>query len=922
VKLPGLSGANLFDRVAELDFLNRLMARAPDAGGAVVLRGEAGIGKSSLLAEATAAARTRGMLVLITTGVQSETRLPFAGLHQLVRPVLACRHHLPVPQRVALESAFGLTEAPAPELFLIALGALELLGDAAARNPLLLVGEDAQWLDRPTCEVLAFIARRIESEPIVLMAAVRDGYESAFDDAGLPELHLERLDDATSAELLDARAPGLPPEPRRRLLDEAAGNPLALVELPNAPPARLLGDEGFLPPEVPLTARLEKAFALRLTELSPPARSLLVIAAADDRGVLAEVMSGAALATGAENVETALATAVEARFVEVTGPELRFRHPLVRSAVYQSATVVERRVAHAALADVLSEQPDRRAWHRAAAAVGPDEAVAHELEAAALRAQQRGGVTVAAAAWARAARLSSVPSVRAARQLRGAELAFEIGRKDIVRRLLDDTEALELGLHEHARKVCIRESLTDSRAGDHTGVTTLIQLADEVKLLGDADLALKLLHAAALRTWWADPGARARERVFEAAERVGVDELDPRLLAVLAVATPAAWSGVVLERLARIPPSVVADAGAALSLGLAAHVLSDHEHSAAFFAAAELGLRARGSLALLAKTLVVQAWGALGLGRWDLAKSAAEEGGRLAQETGQLIEVTGSQITLAILAGLRGDEQIAEALAEAAERTISTRRLDGQLGLLQMARGMTALTAGRYGDAYDHLRRMFVPNDPAHHQRDFWEAINYFTEAAAQTGHHDEARELVDRYAPMAAQNPSLRMVVLFSRPLLADDEDASGLFESALAADTPYRPFLRARLQLEYGVWLRRHRRASDSRAPLRMARETFDALRAASWADRARRELRASGETSRPRTPRAIEMLTPQELQIARMASAGLTNPEIAQRLYVSRRTVSTHLYRLFPKLGITSRSQLSSVLEATFATDPAPR
>jgi DNA-binding CsgD family transcriptional regulator/tetratricopeptide (TPR) repeat protein len=920
--LVGMSRGNLFDRKAELAFLGGLIARVPEAGRAIVLRGEAGIGKSSLLAEATIAARTRGMRVLTATGVQSETRLPFAGLHQLLRPVLAGRDYLPGPQRVALESAFGLSDAPRPELFLIALGALELLGDVATRNPVLLVAEDAQWLDRPTCEVLAFVARRIESEPIVLIAAVRDGHESPFDDAGLSELHLERLDDATSAELLDARAPGLAPELRRRLLNEAGGNPLALVELPNVAQAGLLSDEGFLLADLPLTSRLEKAFALRLSDLSPSTRWLLLIAAAEDRGVLAEVMRATTFAGGAENFEPALAAAVKARFLEVSGTELHFRHPLVRSAVYQSASVSERRAAHVALADALNEQPDRRAWHRAAASIGPDESVADELEATALRAQQRGGVAVAAAAWERAARLSTDPSVRAARLLLGAELAFEIGRKAIALRLLNDTEGLELGPREQARRVWIRENLPDSRQGDPTQVATLIKLADDVRLRGDADLALKLLHAAALRAWWAEPGPRARERVFEAAERLGVDELDPRLLAVLAVATPTTWSGVVLERLARIAPSVVADPDAALSLGLAAHVLSDYERSATFVAAAEVGLRARGSLALLAKALVVRAWGATELGRWDLAQAAAEEGGRLAEETGQLIEVTGSQITLAILAGLRGEEHVAKALAEVAERTISTRRLDGQLGLLQMARGMTALTVGRFGDAYDHLRRMFDPADPAHHQRDFWEAINYFAEAAAQTGHHDEARNIVDRYALMAAQNPSLRMIVLFSRPLLANDEDAGGLFESALAADTPYRPFLRARLQLEYGVWLRRHRRASDSRAPLRTARETFDALGAAGWADRARRELRASGETSRPRTPLPIEVLTPQELQIARMASAGLTNPEIAQQLYISRRTVSTHLYRLFPKLGITSRSQLSSVLDAPLAADAEQR
>ncbi len=907
----------LYGREDELVFLGNLVAGVEEAGGAVVLRGEAGVGKSSLLAEATEHAGARGMLVLTATGVQSEAQLPFAGLHQLLRSVLAERDELAAPQRVALETAFGLTDGAAPELFLIALAALELLSDTAARAPVLLVVEDAQWLDRPTCDVLAFVARRLVSEPIVLLAAVRDGHEGPLDEAGLPEMRLERLDEASSAALLDAWAPALAPELRGRVLAEAAGNPLALVELPTALRPERLSTEAFLSAGLPLTARLENAFAVQESALPAATRSLLLVAAADEGGVLAEVLRAAAHIGGAGFSEAALEPAIAARLIEVGATELRFRHPLVRSSIYQGAGVFERRAAHAALAEVLADQPDRRAWHRAMAVAGPDESVASDLEAAALRAQQRGGAAVAVAAWEWAARLSEDPAARAARLLRAAELAFVIGRQDIVQRLLEETERLELGPHERARKAWIRDSFPGSTPGDPTQVSSLLELADDVKRRGDADLALKLLSNAALRTWWANPGPQARVRVFEAAERVGVDELDPRLLAVLAVASPAERSGVVIERLSRIAPSDVSDPVAGFLLGVAAHVLSEFERSAAFFADAEVGLRAQGMLAMLAQAVVFRGWGAVGLGKWDVATAAAEEGGRLARETGQPIWVTASQITQTALAGAHGDEVLAEALADEAERTISARRLDGQLGALQMARGSTALTAGRYDDAYDHLRRIFDPTDPAHHQRDFWEAIVYFVEAAVQTGHHDEARRVVDEYAALAEQNPSLRMALLFSRPLLADDEDAEVLFENALAADTPHWPFLRARLQLAYGVWLRRQRRASESRAPLRTARETFDALGAAPWADRARRELRASGETSRRRTTHPIDELTPQELQIAQMAASGLTNREIAQQLYLSHRTVGTHLYRLFPKLGIRSRAELSGVVNAGLAT-----
>jgi predicted ATPase len=354
----------------------RLLEGLPERGAALVVRGHAGIGKSALLAQASSLATDRGMLVMSATGVQSEANLPFAGLHQLLRPVLAHADRLPPLQRNAVMAAFGMTDAAAPDLFLIALAALELLGEAAAHSPVVLIVEDAHWLDQSTADALAFIGRRVESDPIILLTAIREGYKSSL--GGLSELHVEGLADRAARELLEAHYPELATAVRERVLDEAAGNPLALLELPLALGFRVGDEEGSLPTPLPLTSRLEEAFASRAAELPGATQSVLRIAAFDERGVLAEVMRAAEIADGVAPSVEALVPAVDAQLIVVDGSALRFRHPLVRSAIQEAASVAERHAAHAALAEVLAYDPDRRVWHRAAATVGPDSAVSTE----------------------------------------------------------------------------------------------------------------------------------------------------------------------------------------------------------------------------------------------------------------------------------------------------------------------------------------------------------------------------------------------------------------------------------------------------------------------------------------------------------------------------------------------------------------
>jgi DNA-binding CsgD family transcriptional regulator len=522
----------LYGREHELGVLTDMAGRLGEgAGGALVVRGEPGIGKSALLAAAAAQARDSGVRVLSAVGVQSESRLPFAGLHQLMRPVLDLARRLPERQRAALLSAFGMSDQAPAELFLIGLATLELISDMTEGSPVLLVADDAQWLDEPSCSVLAFVARRLAAEPAVLLIAERDGLPSPFGD-GLPGLQVARLADSAARALLDSRAPGLEPTLRERLLAAAAGNPLALVELPQAVRAEQLAVGSLMAPRLPLTSRLERAFAEQGSGLPAATRSALLAAAADEGSALTEVLAAASVLESAAVTADALVPAVAARLVEIHETRLWFRHPLMRSAIYQASGVSARRAAHAALAGLLADQPDRRAWHRAAAALGPDEAVAADLDAA-------------------------------------------------------------------------------------------------------------------------------------------------------------------------------------------------------------------------------------------------------------------------------------------------------------------------------------------------------------------------------------------YAKPLVAADRDAESLYQAALGQSLANWPAYRGRMLLLYGVWLRRQRRAADSRAPLRAARDSLDALGFTGLAEHARRELRAAGESSSRRVPEAWDQLTPQEQQIARMAADGMSNREIGQRLYISHRTVGAHLLRIFPKLDVTSRGQLHAAI-----------
>jgi predicted ATPase len=489
-------------RESETALLASLIDGVGSKGASLVLRGEPGIAKSRLLREAITLAEGRNMTVVSTSGVQAEARLPFAGLHQLLRPVRDRAINLMPQQRLALDAAFGLEVGEEPAQFRIALATLDVLCDVAAAS-LLVAVEDAHWLDRATAEVLAFVARRLEADPIVLLVATRDGYDSPLTEAGLPEHRLAPLDSVAARAVVDAVSPRLSVSLRETILRQPAGNPLALNELPLTA-AR--DDTGAPPGVLPLTERLERVFTARLADLPEQTHLSLLIAALNDRDGTREVLDAAALAAGQRIDLDALEPAARAGLIELDVRSVRFRHPLMRSAVRQAVPLERRRRAHEALAEALSDDPDRRVWHRAALISGPHEEIAAELEDAGRRARRRGAISVAGTALRRAVELSALAQ-RARRLVAAAEVAFELGQLDIVASLVREVELLEPGPLERARAAWIDEMIS-LRAPSRTWATALIALAEQAGQAGDHDLHFALLWLVATRFWWADPAPR------------------------------------------------------------------------------------------------------------------------------------------------------------------------------------------------------------------------------------------------------------------------------------------------------------------------------------------------------------------------------------------------------------------------------
>jgi DNA-binding CsgD family transcriptional regulator len=940
---------------------------AEGRGGALIVRGEAGAGKSALLEAALLQAATlnagalnagaaaggraarvaaggRGraprVQVLSTAGVEPETGISFAGLHRLLQPALHRVDGLPPRQRTALLAAFGLADSDGAERLLIGLAMLELVGNPPDGTATLLVIDDAHLLDEPSCAVLSFAARRLDGRPCGMLVTARDGHRTAFDEAGLNEVQLGQLSDSSARALLHNRAPDLPASVRERIIDQAAGNPLALVELPAALPATLrsadprtgsttadgTGTGQEQPPvpalsgRLPLTPRLERAFTAQaaIPPLPPTTRTLLLVAACDESAVLGEVLSAARVVAGETGGGTgtvtidALSPAIEAKLVDVHRNRLAFRHPLMCSATYQAASLAGRQAAHAALAQVLAGQPDRQVWHRAAAALGPDEQVAAALDATAERAGRRGAVGLAATALERAAELSDGEARRGGRLLRAAEMAFDAGHSELGPQLLQAAEPLDLPTEERTWLSWLRQSFPGGGWPAGAKVGSFIAMADRMRVEGHPALAAESLHTAALRCWWGNPDRQTRAAVVAAAERIPLPPDQPAMLAVLACADPVRRGAVVADLISGLTPDAGDPAGMYL-VGTAATAVWAYDLSLPFLEQAVHGLRAQGRRGLLAQALVSMAWTSVHLARGSLAESAAQEATQLARESGQLRWAISAQLALAAVAAEQGDADSALAVTRDAEAQLTSAGPNPMLALVQFVRGRSAVAHQHYEEGAGHLRRALDPADPAYHPFIGAWGLADLVEASAHTGELEAADGYLADLESLAAQTRGRLLLAQagYARPMTAADDDAESLYQAALDRDLMSWPGFRSRMLLWYGRWLRRQRRIAESRAPLRAASDSSGAINFQILNETAQQELRASGERHRRRAPESWDQLTAQELKIARLAADGLSNREIGQQLYISHRTVGYHLHRIFPKLGISSRSQLHAAV-----------
>ncbi|WP_245974222.1 AAA family ATPase [Thermomonospora umbrina] len=916
--------APLLGRTTETETIAALLENTRAGGsGALVLRGEPGIGKTALLEHAAA---TAGDLRLMRgTGIEVEAELPFAGLQLLLRPALDSLPALPERQRTALEAALGLGSGTAPDPMLVGLAVLSLLTEHADRvghdEPagrvggagLLCLVDDAQWLDRASRDVLAFAARRLHAEGVAMLFAARDG-EGSFPAAGLDELVLTGLPPEAAAALLDGRP--LTPAVRFRLLAEARGNPLALLELPVALAAERHG--GFSPGALPLTGRLQLAFHGRISRLSEATQSLLLVAAADETGEL-HVILRAAEALGASVDD--LTPAEDAGLVrrgDADGTSIVFRHPLVRAAVHQRAPVGRRLAVHRALADALDapEHGDRRAWHLAAAATGPDEEAAAALERSAARARERSGHGAAAAAYERAARLSTEPAARTRRTALAAEAALEAGDLDRARDLADHA-ARSVDAHPaaDARLTHVR-ALADFWQGAFPSAHRL--LVDGAARIGDTDpgTAAAMLIQAVHTGWYL--GERHLSDVLERLAAIPLpdgDPLEPLARSVLRLLDDGEGEP---------PPTLVRTLDESRRHGrapdqalliLCGTALARGQDADAYALATALAAEHRnaGGAGRLPTVLFFMAEGELFTGRHRDALTTATEALGLARDTGQRQWVGQFNSVLAYLHAAEGDEEACRRHAETGLEGATAGAIAPGAPWAHWSLGLLDLGLGRAEAALSHFEHL--TREPMRHHICAMRSTPDLVESAVRVGAAERAKEAMERFEQWAAsvRRPWADALVLRSRALLTGDEQAERLYEDALKAhDRDGRPLEYARTALLYGEWLRRAHRKAEARAHLNDALGTFDRLGMRPWAERVRAELTATGARlpdERP-VPGAAAGLTPQELQIVRLAAKGLSNRDIAAQLFLSHRTVGYHLYKAYPKLGVTSRRELKDI------------
>ncbi|MFI6735133.1 ATP-binding protein [Nonomuraea sp. NPDC050451] len=868
----------LFGRSAEIAAIDDLISRAREgAGDALVLRGEAGVGKTALLD--LAASRGGSMRVLRTTGVEPESDLAFAALHQLLRPVAGLLDALPGPQREAVRGALGLGGGASGDRFLLSAGVLSLLAEAAAPDGLVCVVDDFQWVDRASADALLFAARRLATERIAMLLAVRGDAPVK----GVPPLRLGGLPEPAAAELLDV---AMPPAVKRELVAATGGNPLALREIVRRLSSGQLAGREPLPDPLPGGAQL---FGEQVAALPEDARLVALLAAVESD---LDLVLRAAARTGAGRA--ALHELEAAGLVRVEGASVRFRHPLIRSAVHEAAAPASRRAAHEALAGL--SDVDRRAWHLAAAALGQDESVAAALTETAARARDRGGYGDAATALARAAELTPAPHTRAARLKDAAVAAWLGGRPGQAESLLAEARDHAGGDRALEMEIAQLRGRFELNSGSAAEAVRILATGDNLDMLADAAEAASYVGDTASI---AEIGRRA------AAFPEGF--LRDVLTGIGLMLSDGTGHELLRRALGRT--GELTEAAGFLWATAAASYLGEADLAADLAARAGRVARVSGMVGQLPVVLEFVATGERIAGRLAESQAISEEGLELAREAGYANTVAAHLANLAVLAALRGEEETCRRHAQEALAIAIPHRVGLRAGVAAYALAMLDLGVGRFAAAHDRFTAIAAAGPGAGHPTVVWRSTPDRIEAAVGAGDLEAAGTALEAYERWSAQAATAESRALLTRCRALVGAGPEKELEEALRLHA--NPYEAARTALLLGERLRRAHRPGEARPHLRAALETFRRAGAEPWARRAHGELRAAGESAEPARGPALDALTPQELRIAGLVADGLSSKEIAAQLFLSPRTVEYHLYKMYPKLGISSRTDLARLV-----------
>lgn len=898
----------ILGREAELKALTGFLGHAFLSGGTLLVTGEAGLGKTALL-DVIAGRAARKARVLRAPGCEFETGLSYAGLHLLLLPVAEEMSRLAEADRAALGTALGSLRGEPPGRLPLTGAMLSLVDRLTATAPLLLVVDDVQWMDRASVVALSLVARRLGGRPCGLLLSQRTGYESFFDARSVPEIVLGPLDDDAGVRLLRRYHPDLHASVRNRVLAEAGGNPLALIELPRALTIEQETGAEVLPPTLPLSVRLRRIFESRVARLSQPTRRLLLLAAlAGERGTrLMEVVADAAS-------DLAPAESEGLVVVDRRANRLRFVHPLIRSAVVGLSTEPERRAAHRRLAR-LATDPDIRTLHLAESALGPDAMIAAQLVAVAGAARERGDATQAVSVLLRAADLTPDAPGRARLLTEAAYIGANVtgtlaGAGALLERALATDPAVTSALRASAAAATHLLNADGDIDTAHKLLTAALDAVDAAG--GDTDGCEEVLQTL---MWVCVFGGRPElwEPFDEAIARLAPLLSQPFRMASRTFTDPVRSIPGQLRELEAMTEAADRDANPqhVVMVAVAGHYV-DRIPRKALEQVAAGGLTGR-AVALAAQALIMLAVDAFLEGRWQQAGTYADEGIALCEENGYDMLLWGAMNPRLLLAAARADDDVLVAARVRMHQWAIPRNALAVPTFTANIEGLAALSQARYQEAYERFTSISpLGTFPAHERVLVWAFLDA-VEAAVHSGHIDEARAHVRAgQAQLAPISPRLRFLCDGGAALVADDDAYAGLFEPLVTDPAAMRwPFPLARLELSYGERLRRDRAMRAARPHLERALELFTDLDASPWAERSRTALLATGRSRRRGREEGTVELTPQELQIARLAATGLTNRQIGERLYLSPRTVGAHLYRIFPKLGISSRAALRDAL-----------